>query len=269
MHIDPDIDRAFAALPNRVNELGFDAWGLCPAEARGYFSLARRIFDYFHPEIRGIENLPEGRLLIVPNHAGQMPIDGIIIAVACLLHAKPPRLVRAMVERRFSTFPYVNEVIARAGAVLGDPTNCRNLLLDDQAILVFPEGTRGSGKTFWERYRLQSFGKGFMRLALQTGAPIVPVSVIGGEESIISVYNWKGLARLLDLPYFPIPPLLPLLGLLSYFPLPVTFHVTFGEPMRFTGAFDDDAVIDQRVSEVEARVQQMVNDGLAARKSIF
>ena len=132
--IDPEIERALAGLPNRVNELGFDDWGFSPTEARALFAVARRIHDYFHPSIQGIENLPPGHALVVTNHSGQM-------------------------------------------------------------ILVFPEGARGSGKVWKDRYRLQGFGRGFLRLALQTDTPIVPVGVVGGEESIISVHNWKGLAR--------------------------------------------------------------------------
>jgi 1-acyl-sn-glycerol-3-phosphate acyltransferase len=261
--IDPEVARALAGLPNRVNELGFDDWGFCPTEARAIYTLCRRIHDYFRPSIQGIENLPPGRALVVANHSGQLPLDGVVIAVACLLQARPPRLVRSMIERWFSTIPYLNEMVARAGAVLGDPVNCRNLLEDEQMILVFPEGVRGSGKVWKDRYRLQGFGRGFLRLALQTDTPVVPVAVVGGEESIISVHNWKGLARLLGTPYFPVSPL-------GYLPLPVKFHVRFGEPMRFSGRFDDeDAVIDEKVAAVEARVQSMVDELLSARKSLF
>ena len=94
--IDPEIERALAGLPNRVNELGFDDWGFSPTEARALFGIARRIHDYFRPSIQGIENLPPGRALVVANHSGQLPLDGLVIAVACLLRAQPPRLVRAM-----------------------------------------------------------------------------------------------------------------------------------------------------------------------------
>jgi 1-acyl-sn-glycerol-3-phosphate acyltransferase len=268
--IDPEVAAAISSLPNQVNGQGFDAWGFAPAEAMFYYSLARPAYDYFRPEIYGIENIPAGRVLIVPNHSGQLPLDGLVVSVACLLQASPPRLVRAMAERWVSTLPFVNEMFARSGVVLGDPINCRNLLEDDQAILVFPEGARGSGKTFWERYRLKAFGRGFMRLALQADAPIVPVAVIGAEESIISVADWKGLARLLRTPYAPVSPLLPLLGPLAYFPLPTKFRVYFGEPMRFTGPFDDeDSVIQRKVDEVQTRIQQMIDDGLRVRTSIF
>ncbi len=268
--IDPEVERTIDSLPNHVNELGFDLWGFSPKDAKLYYSLGRHIYNYFRPEIHGIENVPDKRVLIVPNHSGQFPFDGLVISNACLLLAKPPRLLRAMAERWVPTLPFINEAFSRTGVVLGDPINCRNLLLDDQAILVFPEGARGSGKAFPQRYRLVPFGRGFMRLALQTESPIVPVAVIGGEESIISLHNWKGLAKLLRVPYAPISPFLPILGPLAYLPLPVKFHVYFGEPMHFTGPFDDeDAIIDRKVQAVQDRVQQMINEGLAKRTSLF
>jgi len=267
---EPTVDKSIDSLPVKTNALGFDPWGFSPRQSKLYYSLAYRIYQYFRPEIFGIENIPAGRVLVVPNHSGQLPFDGLVIAVACLLHATPPRLVRPMVERWFPTLPVVNTAFSRSGAVLGDPINCRNLLQADNAILVFPEGARGSGKTWDHRYQLVEFGRGFMRLALQTQAPIVPVAVIGGEESIVSLYDVKPLARLLNAPYAPIAPLLPILGPLAYLPLPVKFRVHFGEPMHFSGPFDDeDEIIDEKVRQVSSRVQTMIDEGLARRESIF
>ncbi len=266
----PEVERAIDAMPLKTNALGYDAWGLSPAHAKRTFSLAYHVYRYFRPRIHGLQNLPAGRCLVVPNHSGQLPLDGLVIAVACLLHADPPRILRAMAERWFPTLPFVSEAFYRSGVVLGDPINCRNLLEADNSILVFPEGARGSGKTWDHRYQLVAFGRGFMRLALQTGAPIVPTAVIGAEESIISLHDARWLARLLKAPYAPVSPLLPLLGPLAYLPLPVRFHVYFGEPMRFSGPFDDeDEVIDLKVREVRDRVQQLIDQGLARRRSVF
>ena len=268
--IDPEVSAAIDSIPVRVNEYGFDPWGLSPEVAKVTYSLASRVARYFRPEIRGIEKLPAGRVLIVPNHSGQLPFDGIVIADTCLRKANPPRLVRAQAERWVPTLPVVNELFARSGVVVGDPINCRNLLNEENAILVFPEGARGSGKPWRERYRLRPFGRGFMRLALQTEAPVVPVAVVGAEESIISIHDWKTMARILGMPYLPISPLLPILGPLAYFPLPTKFYIEFGEPMRFTGPFDDeDPVIQRKVDEVQQTVQRMVDEGLARRPSVF
>jgi 1-acyl-sn-glycerol-3-phosphate acyltransferase len=261
---------AIAAVPMELSPLGYDPWGYSPADATLYYSIAYQIYRYFRPLVSGLENLPKGRVLVIGNHSGQLPFDGLVAVVACLLEAKPPRLLRPMIERWFPTLPWINEAFSRSGAVLGDPINCRNLLEADNAILVFPEGVRGSGKLWQNRYRLVPFGRGFMRLALHTGTPIVPLGIVGGEESIISIADIKPLARLLHTPYFPVPALLPVLGLASYLPLPVRFRLCYGEPMRFEGPFDDeDEVIDAKVRQVMSRVQQIVDEMLARRTGVF
>ncbi len=175
-----------------------------------------------------------------------------------------------MAERWVPTLPFVGEAFSRAGVVVGDPINCKNLLEHDNAILVFPEGARGSGKPWARRYRLEAFGRGFMRLALQTGTPIVPVSVVGAEESIPSITGLPKLARRLGVPYLPVSPFLPLLGPLAYFPLPTRFYVDFGAPLRFTGPYDDeDEAIQEKVDVVQATVQGMIDARLAMRPSVF
>jgi 1-acyl-sn-glycerol-3-phosphate acyltransferase len=253
-----------------VNSLGYDPWGFRADTAKVYYSLGKLFYRYFRPHIVGIDRLPEGRALIVPNHSGQLPFDGVVVSVACLLEAEPPRVIRAMGERWFPTLPFINIAFSRSGVVVGDPINCRNLLEADQTILVFPEGVRGLGKTWSSRYELAAFGRGFMRLALQTGAPIVPVGVVGAEESLISVANAKPLAELLRSPYIPVPALLPLLGPLSYLPMPTRFHVYFGEPLSFAGPFDDeDDVIDEKVAVVQAAVADLVKKGRDERTGWF
>jgi 1-acyl-sn-glycerol-3-phosphate acyltransferase len=265
-----DVAAAIDAIPNKVNSLGFDPWGLSPEAAKMYFSFAKGIYRYFRPNIVGIENVPAGRVLIVPNHSGQLPFDGVVVAVACLLHARPPRLVRAMAERWFPTLPFVNIAFSRSGVVVGDPINCRNLLEAENAILVFPEGARGCGKPFPERYQLQPFGRGFIRLALQTRTPVVPVGVVGAEESIISLHNWKGLAKAVGAPYIPLSPFLPLLGPLAYLPMPTRFHVHFGKPLHFEGPFDDeDGEIDKKVDVVTEKVAELIARGRAERRGVF
>jgi len=268
--VDPDVRRAFDSLPNELNEHGYDPWGFNPRLARHAYSFGKLIYRYFRPVVRGTENIPAGRVLLVPNHSGQLPYDGMVVAVSCLLDADPPRIIRAMVERWVPKIPFINELFTRSGAVLGDPINCRNLLEADNAILVFPEGARGCGKTFDKRYKLEDFGRGFMRLALQTGTPIVPVAVVGAEESIPSISQARPLADLIGAPYVPIPLTLPLLGPLAYLPLPTRFHITFGEPMVFDGDFDDEnEIIQEKVDEVRFAVQALVNQGLSERETIF
>ena len=175
-----------------------------------------------------------------------------------------------MAERWFPTLPWVNIAFSRSGVVVGDPINCKNLLEAENAILVFPEGAKGSGKIFQQRYQLRDFGRGFMRLALQTNTPIVPVGVVGGEESIISIANIKPLARMLGMPYVPVSPWLPVLGPLAYLPMPVRFHVRFGKPLSFGGPFDDeDGEIDRKVRVVMDAVDGLITEGRANRKGWF
>ncbi len=273
LFVDERVQAAFAEVPKslrEVGELGYDPWGFHPKSAKIYYSLARQVYRYFRPRIVGIDNLPKGRVLIVPNHSGQLPFDGLVVAVACLLEAKPPRLVRAMAERWFPTLPLVNIAFSRSGVVVGDPINCRNLLQAENAILVFPEGARGCGKTFDARYQLTDFGRGFARLALQTDTPVVPVGVVGAEESIISLADAKPLAKLFGAPYFPIPALLPLLGPLAYLPMPTRFHVYFGEPMFLEGRFDDeDDAVDAEVAKVKDAVAALLARGREERSSWF
>jgi 1-acyl-sn-glycerol-3-phosphate acyltransferase len=265
-----DVDRAIDENPMALNELGYDPWGYHPESAKVLYGLARLIHNYFRPVVHGIENIPNGRVLIVPNHSGQLPYDALVVATACLLNARPPRLVRAMVERWTPTVPFINQAFMRAGCAVGDPINCRNLLEAENAILVFPEGARGCGKTWAHRYQLTRFGLGFMRLALEAKAPIVPVAVIGAEESIPSLYDLKPLAKLLGAPYIPVPALLPILGPLALLPLPVRMHIYFGQPVTFEGPADDeDEVIERHVQVVVERIQELIDRGLRERKSVF
>jgi 1-acyl-sn-glycerol-3-phosphate acyltransferase len=147
---------------------------------------------------------------------------------------------------------------------VGTPENCRRLLAADEAILVFPEGVRGLNKPFRQRYQLQRFGAGFLRLALESGAPVVPIGVVGAEEQAPALFDLKPLAKLLSFPAFPITPtVLP-------FPLPSRYHIHVGAPMRFQGAPDEeDEALERMVAEVEAAVRALLARGLAEREHVY
>lgn len=253
----------------RLGDGGVDPFGLDPDTARYVLVAAQRLYrDYFRTEVHGLANVPEGRVLLVSNHSGQIPLDGMSIACALLLDHDPPRIARTMVEKWTATLPFVSQLFPRLGQVVGVPENCLRLLEMEEAILVFPEGSRGISKPFSQRYKLQEFGLGFMRLALESGAPIVPVAVLGAEEQYISVANVTSLARVLGMPAFPVVPQLLLPG--GFMPLPVRHRIHFGEPMHFTGDPDDeDAVIEEKVARVRSTIQSMVNRGLKERRGIF
>jgi hypothetical protein len=155
--IDPDIARAIDQLPNELNEFGFDPWGFHPEQAKVYFSLAKRFYDYFRPEIHGIENLPAGRVLIVPNHGGQVAFDGLVIAVACLLHGKPPRLPRGMAERFIATVPWVAESFVRAGRRHGRPDQLPQSARERQRDLGVPRRRKGQRQSLARSLSLTTF----------------------------------------------------------------------------------------------------------------
>ena len=248
------------------NEYGVDPYGLDTEYVVAAIAPLLWMYKkYFRVQLHGADRVPnEGRAVIVANHSGQLPFDAAMIEVGLLIEKDPPRVARALVEKWVPTLPFVSTFMARCGQIVGTPENCRRLLAADEAILVFPEGVRGLNKPFRERYQLQKFGIGFLRLALESSAPIVPCAVVGAEEQAPAIFDLKPLARLLGFPAFPITPtLLP-------FPLPSRYHIRFGEPMRFTGSPDDeDAELERKVARVQDAVRALVERGLAERKSVY
>lgn len=251
----------------KLNSAGYDSWGFDPETAMLSIALMRPIYDrYFRVEADGLDRVPPGRVLLVANHGGQLPFDGIVVALAMALQARPPRFVRGMVERWFPSLPFVSPIFYRAGQVVGSPENCRRLLEEEQAVMVFPEGVRGSGKTIWQRYKLQKFGTGFMRLALETRTPIVPVAVIGAEETYPSIYNARPLAKLLGAPYAPVTPFFPLLGPVGMLPLPCKIRLKFGHPLQFEGDWDaPDEEVGRQVETFRSLLQELIDQGLEER----
>ncbi len=263
-----DLDARIARIVTHPSEAGFDPFGFDPGTARYVLAVSAFLHRwYFRTEVHGIEHVPMGRCLIVANHSGQIPMDGLIIGTAMMLDAEPPRFPRSMVEKWSAALPFISTFFPRAGQVVGSPDNARRLLNNEESLVVFPEGARGISKTFDKRYQLEGFGLGFLRLALETNTPIVPVAVIGGEEQLPSIGNIKTLARLFGMPAFPVIPQL-LVG--AAFPLPVRYRLYFGEPLVFDGdPDDDDSVIEEKVWTVKQTIQGMINDGLKARPSVF
>jgi 1-acyl-sn-glycerol-3-phosphate acyltransferase len=224
---------------------------------------------YFRCLTRGLDRIPAGPVILVANHAGQLPLDGVMITTGMLLEGDPPRLARSLVDRWVPTLPFVSVLFSRVGVAVGTPENAQLLLSRGEALLTFPEGMSGITKTVDQAYQLQRFGLGFMRLALASKAPIVPVAVVGSEEQYPTLYNLKGVGKLVGLPALPIwaQMIVPVLGLL---PLPVRYRMEFGEPLRFSGDPDDeDAVIETKVDEVREQLKGMIAELRAERRSIF
>ena len=265
------IDDHLSQIPNKLNEYGYDAYGMSPLWMRRVlmpFALLYRY--YFRVEVSGIDRLPEGRVLVIANHAGQLPFDAAMLGLALLMEARPPRIARSMGEYWIPQLPWVSVLAARVGTLVGTPQNCIHMLENGECVLAFPEGVRGMNKLFSQRYQLQRFGTGFMRLALETATPIVPVAIVGSEEQQPSFANLESLAHVFGAPALPITATFPWLGPLGLLPLPVKYRIYFGEPQRFEGgASDEDAVIDAKVEEVKAKIAGMLARGCREREGIF
>jgi len=261
--VTPDIEALVHRIPKPVGSFGYDPWGYNEDTFKITLGILRQIYDkYFRVTAFGLEHVPaRGRVLIIPNHSGQLPIDGFLVGTALALNPNGPRLARAMIERFFPTVPFLGNFLNAIGGVIGDPVNCSKMLEMDEAVIVFPEGVRGSGKLFRDRYKLKRFGNGFMHLAINHDVPIVPCAVVGCEETMPALADIHPLAKLLGLPYFPLLPV--------YWPLPAKVNIYFGKPMKFGPGPVTEAEATVCVDEVKDEIRKLVDQGLMERKSIF
>lgn len=262
-----------ARLPRRdLGELGVDPFGydpeILPLAGAPVAWLYRHYFRVIAHQVTHVPS--EGRVLIVANHSGQLPFDGLMIAAALMLEREPPRMVRSMLERWVPRLPWISTLFARTGQVVGTPENCRRLLERDEAILVFPEGVKGISKTFDKRYQLQRFGSGFMRLALETKSPVVPVGVVGAEEQAPALANLRQVAKVLAMPAFPVTPTFPALGPAGLLPLPTRYRIYFGAPLHFDGCGEEDeGTIRAHIERVRLAIEGLLARGLSERTGIF
>ena len=230
---------------------------------------------YWRVEIPGMENVPEsGRGLLVSNHSGQLPWDGVMVATAVYLEHPAQRLVRTLYASWFPTVPFFSTAFVKLGQTLATVDNGTRLLEEDQLVAVYPEGYKGVGKLFRERYQLARFGRGgFVKMALATQSPIIPVSVVGAEETYISLAKSRVVASLLGFPFFPITPTFPWLGPLGFIPIPTKWYIDFGEPIPMAeygrDALDHLVLVSQLTDEVRNVVQQMIHQRLAQRRSVL
>ena len=234
----------------------------------------RPLFEkWFRVEVRGAENIPtDGRALVVANHAGTLPLDALMTSVAVRERAGRP--LRMLAADLAFDMPVVGTVARKAGHTLACHPDAERLLREDQVVAVFPEGYKGLGKPFKERYKLQRFGRGgFVSAALKTHAPIVPCSIVGSEEIYPNLADLSSLARLLGLPYFPVTPLFPALGPLGIIPLPSKWYIEFGTPIN-TDVYDEVAADDPMVlfevtDHVRETIQQTLYKLLTRRRNVF
>jgi 1-acyl-sn-glycerol-3-phosphate acyltransferase len=256
--IDPEVRERVDALELPFNRWGLDGYGVSKEHLGVFFTALGVLYKhYFRVRTFGIEQVPDqGPVMLVSNHSGGLPTDGGMIVASLLFDHEPPRLCHGMVEKFAQNWPYLSPWFSRVGQLPGLPEHAKRLLQDGRVLLVFPEGVRGTGKLYRDRYQLVRFGTGFMRIAVEVGVPIIPLAFIGGEEAIPTIYHAKSLAKLVGAPYVPITPYgLPI-------PLPVHCEIHFGAPMRFEGnGSEPDDVIGGWVEQVRERIEQLIADG--------
>ncbi len=253
------VDEQVRVFPNKVGSYGFDAWGFNMKDMKNSMRFAKFLYEQFYKvEAFGLENIPrEGRCLIIANHSGQLPFDGMLIGYAMLSNPNGPRAPKAMMERFLPTVPFIGNWLNSMGAVVGDMLNAERMLENEEAIIVFPEGVRGSNKVYKDKYKLQRFGNGFMHLAMKHKTPIIPVSVVGMEETIRSYADIKPLAKLLGMPVVPL--VIPWI-----FPSKVVLH--FGAPMYFDNDVHKEHDIKYRVDLVKDEINNLMQSGHTHRE---
>ena len=254
----------------RVDEYGFDE----EVTQRFFMAALRPIAQkWFRIDVRGIENIPtEGGALVVSNHSGTIPIDGLMTMVTINDHTG--RNLRPLGADLVFKMPLVSALARKGGATLACNEDAERMLRGGELVGVWPEGFKGIGKPYADRYKLQRFGRGgFVAAALRTGVPIVPLAVVGAEEIYPLVGNIPSLARLLGIPYIPITPFFPLLGPLGLVPLPSKWLLEFGEPIRTDdydeGAADDPMLVFDVTDQVRETIQQTLYALLMKRQSVF
>lgn len=255
-----------------VDEFGFDP----ELQDRVLLEPFRLLYEkWFRVETRGLENIPDtGGALVVANHSGTIALDAIMTQIALLDHHPAQRHLRMLAADLVFKLPFVGEYARKGGSTLASAEDAQRLLDNGELVGVWPEGFKGVGKPFSERYKLQRFGRGgFVSAALRAKVPIIPAAIVGAEETYPMIGDARTVARILGLPYVPITPTFPLLGPLGLVPLPSKWIIKFGEPIHTEefdeAAADDPMLVFNLTDEVRETIQQQLYRLLVQRRSIF
>ena len=264
------------ASPSRALELPSDGFGFDPEFTERVKKVALWFYrNYWRVEVDGVTNVPaRGRALLVANHAGIIPYDGAMIRTAILAEHPNPRHARMLVVDWAFAMPFTSMLLTKTGNVLAHPDNATALLERDEVVGVFPEGVKGAAKPYRDRYRIRRLGRGgFVQVALRTGAPIIPVAVVGSEEIHPVLADLQPLARLLRLPAIPITPTFPWFGLGGLIPLPSKWLIAFGKPIHVAHYGPNGAENARLVLELSEGIRQWIQETvyqlLPRRQTIF
>jgi 1-acyl-sn-glycerol-3-phosphate acyltransferase len=278
----PDADKAIAdvlafARRRLTGDYGIDSFGLDPHLTETLvLPLLRPLYEkWFRVEIKGAENIPaDGGALIVANHSGTIAMDAVMTAFA--VHDETPnnRILRMLGADFVFSLPFVGEMSRKTGSTLACAEDGHRLLTSGELVGVWPEGFKGIGKPYTERYRLQRFGRGgFVSSAITAGVPIIPTAIVGAEEIYPIIGDLPLVARLLGSPYFPVTPLFPWLGPLGMIPLPSKWIIEFGEPIPTdelsAEEADDPMVVFNLGDQVREAIQHNLYQLLQERRSVF
>jgi 1-acyl-sn-glycerol-3-phosphate acyltransferase len=269
-------DRLRAVLRRMDGDYQEDEWGFDEEFAELVEPFFGFLYDrWWRVTATGAANVPaHGRALLASNHAGILPWDATMISMALLREHPLPRYPRFLVLNWAFGLPWISVMMRKVGGVVASPYNAIRLLEQDELVAVFPEGVKGTGKPFSDRYRLQRFGRGgFVEIALRMGAPIVPVAVVGSEEIYPKIGELPWLARLIGAPYFPVTPIFPALGPLGAVPLPSRWRIEFCEPIDTSGygpeAADDRTLVFELSEQVRDTIQRKLYENLVERGPAF
>ena len=266
---------AWNLFAHRSRTLDLDDFGFDEPAAKTWWPLFEFLYRvWWRVTASGLENVPgTGRALLVANHSGVLPWDGAMIKTGLRLEHPSRREARMLILDMFTTLPFLQPWFREMGEVRACPENGERLLSRDELVCVFPEGIKGVGKLFRDRYRLARFGRGgFVRLALRTGAPIIPVSVVGAEEIYPNLMRLDFIGRPIGLPYFPITPFFPALGPLGTVPLPTKWWIDFGQPIVFdqgASLANRPMIVNELADKVRTTLQTMIDSRLARRGDLF
>lgn len=242
-----------------------DPWGLEPSRAIADLKVIWPFYRYyFDVRVHGKEHVQDKPYMVVSNHTGQVPIDGMLICTAFATEIESPRILRPLVDRFLTSLPFLGRWSSEGGAVLGDRHNCLNLLNRGESVLIFPEGVKGIAKSTKDHYKLQPFTRGFLRMALASNAEILPLAVVGAEEFFPYVLHIKKLARFLKVPALPLSA--------NLIPLPSPIDIYIGEPYSLPKSLSLEALdeeLEPHLIQIEQKIQQLTEYGLKNRRTFL